>query len=73
MQRVDSGKFEQLSQTNKNEQKKFEQNIQKQLQQLDLGLDKIQIEGFEESKERVELHPRDILDDDISEVDLEEL
>lgn len=40
---------------------------------MNLGLDKIEIEGFEETKEKLELHPRDILDDDISEVDLEEL
>ena len=33
---------------------------------MDFGFDKIEIPGFEETKEKLELHPRHIDDDDIS-------
>ena len=40
---------------------------------MDFGFDKIEIPGFEETKEKLELHPRDIEEGDVSDVDLEEL
>ena len=48
MQWVDSGKFEQLNWNSKQEEQKHEQEISQQLKKLDLGVDKIEIEGFEE-------------------------